>query len=279
LYNFLDISSDGVKMGDRFNKTFGSEAEAKFKEVRMRASQKAQQIIERSDGVINESDKVGAQRNVLTNMFMMHKGWLPILLTRRFKQRQFNIQLNKMEEGHYRALMRVLVGSAKSIKNMNFNAVREVLSEMESDQIDNIKRAGWEIGIFSAVFLLGAAIMAADDDDDSYIEDFARLIYLRTASEYSTTQLFSIPGVGVDTAKNPIVAIRTLDALEPVSLLKDVFSDIITMGDGEGLSTYKRIKKNSVVKRADQLGDLQKQIDAYRHFNKGTLYWLAEKNK
>jgi hypothetical protein len=278
-WDFLEVDKDGVRYNSRFADIFGERAEEEFKKLRDRASNKAQQIIERSDGVLNTVDQVGAQRNVLTNALMMHKGWLPILLTKRFKKRQFNVQLGKMEEGHYTTLMTTLFSSIKGRKARG-ESIMDVIRSLEQDQRDNLRRAAWELGIFSVVFLLGSAVLAADDgDDDSYIEQFARLIYLRTASEYSTTQLVSLPSVVVDTAKNPIVAIRTLDAIEPVSLVHDMFGDIVTLGDGEGSKTLKKLKKSSFLKRADQLSDLQTQISAYRHFNKNTLHWLSDTNE
>lgn len=274
LYDMLKISKEGISIGSRFTELFGQDAENVYNNIRRRASNKAMQIIERADGVINKSDQVGAQRNVLTNMMMMHKGWLPILLTRRFKKRQFNIQLGKMEEGHYRSLMSFLGAAITNKGNL-----RKALAELEVDQRENIKRIRWEASIFAVLYLIGAGVVSMDDEDDTYIEDFARLIYLRTFSEFSTTQIFSVPSVMIDTAKSPIVAIRTIDAIEPIGLITDLMGDVGTFiagEEGDEYKTWKKLKKNSFLKRHDQLSDIQGQIDAYRHFNRNTLYYLAK---
>ena len=132
-----------------------------------------------------------------------------------------------------------------------------------------------ETAIWLSILALGSAILGADDDDDTYIEDLFQYIYIRTASEFSTQQLPSIPLALIDKLKNPIVPIRTLEAIEPISFLGKLYEDGASFGDGQGSELFKLLKKNTVLKRFDQYKDVQSQLDSYRYFNDKTLYNLG----
>lgn len=58
--------------------------------------------------------------------------------------------------------------------------------------------------------LLGSLILAGDDDDDSYVEDLAQLVYLRTVQEYNTSLIYGIPGSVVDAAERPVPMIEMM---------------------------------------------------------------------
>lgn len=61
---------------------------------------------------------IAAQRDVLYNTVMQHRGWLLINMQRAFKKRQITID-GKVEEGHYRTIWSLLKAMGKSLKTMN----------------------------------------------------------------------------------------------------------------------------------------------------------------
>lgn len=275
LFDNIEITEKGINYNSKFVSKFEVEKQAKdaFKELTRKVSLKAKTLAQLNDGTLNELDQVAAQRDVLSNIFMMHSGWLPILLTRRFKGKQFNIATGRIEEGHFVTLLDVLYNSI--LTKRKGGSVKEFIKNLEPYQRKNLSRFVAESTLWSAILMLGGAILGADDDDDSYIEDLFQYIYIRTAAEFSTQQLPSIPLALIDKLKNPIVPIRSLEAIEPIGLLEKGFEDIASMGDGQGSEVYKLIKKNTILKRYDQYDDVQKQLDSYRYFNDKVLYNLG----
>ena len=268
LKNHLTIDRKGIKVNDKWKQRAaenGVDPEEWFQKEVSYLSNRIKTLAQNIDGTINENDQVAAQRDVLLNIFMMHSGWLPLMLTKRFKKQSWNIALNRFEEGHYISLFKFLpsvIKGRKSGKDM-----KTIWDEMELNQKKNVKRAMAETGLWVGIMLLGVTLMAPDDDD-SYLTSFIKYIYLRNASEFSTQQLQGIPGAVIDKLKNPIVPIRTIEALEPIQLL----GDVLTL-DGESL--MKRLEKNTLLKRPKQLSDIQGQISSFQHFNSNSLYWLS----
>ena len=279
LFDNIEITEKGIKYNSKFLSKFEAEGQAKeaFKKLTQKVSVKAKTLAQLNDGTLNELDQVAAQRDVLTNVFMMHSGWLPILLTRRFKGKQFNISTGRIEEGHFVTLFDILYKSV--VAKRRGESVKELILNLEPYQRKNLKRFIGESLIWSAILMLGSAILGADDDDDSYIEDLFQYIYIRTASEFSTQQLPGIPSALIDKLKNPIVPMRTIEMLEPISFLSKTYDDIVTFGDGNGSEIYKALKKNTILKRYDQYNDVQSQLDSYRYFNDKTLFNLGSVGK
>ncbi len=275
LYDNLEITPDSINFNDKFLSKYGNleVATEKFNKVHERATAMAKQVIEGVDGVVNEVDQVAAQRDTLMNLMMMHKGWLLLNLTRRFKKTHFNQATGQVEEGHYTTLINFVKEAAIGLRNKDrFKDFYQNLSPYETR---NLKRSLVETGLMGMLLLMGELILGADDEDDTYIEDLAQLIYIRTVSEYNTAQL---PGIGksiVETAKSPFVAINTIEALEPFTALQRVISE-----DAEGNNKLiKTVTKISPLRRVPQYQDIQKTLDQFRHFNDPTLFNLGDKKK
>jgi hypothetical protein len=271
MYEHLAVTKNGVTFNDKWKeKALANNVNADewFNKISTKLSSRVKLIAEYADGTLNAEDQVAAQRDVLINTVMMHSGWLPIMLSRRFKNRQFNVALDRYEEGHYRTLLNFIPDIIKGRKTGR--TMTDVYNALDIGQRKNIKRAGVEFGMWTGMMLLGVMLMAPDDDD-SYLESLAKYIYLRTASEFSTQQLQGIPGAVIDKIKNPIVPIRTIEALEPVQLIGDLITlDFDSMG--------KRIQKQTILKRYSQLTDIEGQISSFQHFNANSLYWLSPEN-
>lgn len=267
LYDYLDITENGINYNDKFKKAFPKEPRKQFEAIQERVVQKSKQVIQNVDGVLNETDQVAAQRDVLTNMFMMHRGWLLINLTKRFKKQHLNLATGQVEEGHYITLMNFLGSVLK--KRKTGESMAQIVEGMTTNQKKNLKRVVVETGFGIFLLALGEAVIGSDDDDDEYMENLMQLVYLRTVSEYNSAQFYSMHGSLIETLKSPIVAMKTVEDAVKVP------GKFIGGEDGAGLN---QLMKITIAKRANQIGStdaLQKQIESYRHFNDLTLFNLA----
>ena len=269
LYENIKVDKKGISFNDKFKSKFEN-PEEEFDNLNVIISQRAISLAQMADGVINEYDQVAAQRDVLTNTLMMHRGWLPILLTKRFKKRGYNVSMGRVEEGHFTTLARFMGDAIKSLKGGR--SIKEIKADLEQFERNNLRRSVFESTLWIGLLLLGEAILGADDDDDSYFEDFMQYTYVRTVSEYSSQQVFGISGTLVDVVKNPVVPIRTLEAMEPVQIIGN-------LATGDFAEIGKKFRKNTILKRGTQLTDIQSQLDSYRFFNQSTLYNLSPDSK
>ena len=267
MYDMLSITPNGVTYNERFKEAFPENTEEIFESIAQRMSAKVKQVVQSADGVMNDTDQAAAQRDVLTNPLLMHKGWLLINLTRKFKRNHFNLAAGSMEEGHYLTLV-------KLVQDLKFNAlnpiaVKQWMEEQENFRKANARRVAVEMSVLASILLLGMLIFSADDDDDTEIENLAQLIYLRTTSEFASSTFFGIPGSIIDSAKSPIASLSTFEKLNPVELMS------IAMDDGPTASV-RRALEATPVKQVFKFADLQDQVDKYRHFNDATLFNLGE---
>jgi hypothetical protein len=276
LYDNLSITPNGINFNDKFLSKYEGDltlATEKFNRVHERATAMAKQVIEGVDGVVNEVDQVAAQRDTLMNLMMMHKGWLLLNLTRRFKKTHYNQATGQVEEGHYTTLFNFFKEAAIGLKDkQRFKDYYQNLSPYESR---NLKRSLVETGLMGVLLLMGELVLAGDDEDDTYIEDLAQLIYMRTVSEYNSAQLPGIEKSIIETAKSPFVAINTIEALGPFTALQRVINE-----DADGNNKLvKAVTKVSPLRRLPQYQDIQGTLNSFRHFNDPTLFNLGDKKK
>lgn len=269
LFDHLDFTKSTLTFNDKFKNRFQGNAQAEFTRLMTKAAQKAQKIIMNSDMVINDVDRVAAQRDILTNTLLMHRGWMVISLTKRFKSQFYNLSTGKFEEGQYITLVKMLGSILGTVRGKGNFA--EVLNNLDRNQKQNLLRVGVETALLTVLLVLGEGLLEGDDDDDTAMENLMQLIYLRTTSEFNSSTLLGIPGSVVEFADAPIPAINTYKMFNLMKTVPDMFSE-----DKEGRNKFlKSVKKNSILRRYDQYSDLQAQIDAYRYYNDPTLLNLG----
>ncbi len=268
LFDHLNITDQDISPNEKFNERFENSKE-EWNMIRQRLIAKSKQLAQTVDGVLNEVDQVAAQRDVLSNLFMMHRGWLLINMTKRFKGKHYNLATNQYEEGHYRTLFKIL--SQFITDKESRTSFKDWYGNLEGYEKTNVKRAGIELTAWTAIMALGSLILAGEDDDDTWVEDLSRLIYLRTASEVSSSQLMGIPGSLLETVEQPVTAMSTIKVFEPFALAKSLTQET---EDGEN-KFVKKLVKASILRRYGQYTDIQGQIDAFRYFNDHTLLWLG----
>ena len=267
MYDMLEITSSGIKYNDKFKQAFPENTDEIFSNINQKISAKVRQVVQNADGVLNETDQVAAQRDILTNPFLMHKGWLLINLTRKFKRNHFNVTTGSFEEGHYQTLLKAI--NDLKLNVLNPIAVKQWLLEQENYRRANARRVATEMIILSSLLLLGELVLGADDDDDTELENLAQLIYLRTTSEFASSTFYGVPGSVIESVKSPVAALSTYEKLNPVDLYRRAMKDGIE-------EAAKRAIKGTPLKRIGQLSDLQEQVNSFRHFNDATLFNLGE---
>lgn len=278
LIDNLQLEAGGTQLNEKFYSKFENKeiAEAHYRELKGDLTAKVKFINQRVDGVISEVDQVAAQRDVLTNTVMMHRGWFLINAAKAFKKRSYNIATGQMEEGHYRTLVNFIKEAFTRTEDKQSFSQRWSIQNLEEDQKRNLLRAGLELVTLGAILALGELVLAADDDDDTWIEDFSRLIYLRTASEIASAQPFAMPGAITEMVKSPFTAIKTYEALDPTFHLRE---GLWESDEKYYNKSIKKLWKGSFLRRFEQYGDIQQQIDAFRHFNDPTLFNLGRASK
>lgn len=258
-YDHLVFTKDGVDFNDTFKERF-EDPTAEFNKQVRKMSSKVESIIQITDTVISETDRTAAQRDVLTNITMMHKGWFPVQLTKRFKAEHINYSTGAMEQGHYVGVAKLI---AEMVKTRDPRQVAKMLAELPFHQRANLKRVGADSALLIALIMLSQFIFAADDDDDSYLEDLMQYSFLRMSKEFHSSTLTGMGKSTIGVLKSPITAINTLENLEPFTLLTSAGS--LVKGDTDPM--WKTIKSLTVAKRWGQIIDVQDQTDTYWYFN------------
>lgn len=273
IYDHLKHTKEGTTFNDKFLEKYGEKSQEEFERVVKNLSAKVNNMVQITDTVISEADKTVAQRDALTNTVMMHKGWMPVNLTKRFKARHFNFHTNQEEEGHYATLGKLFTKS--NFGKIREGKIREIYEELDYQERANLRRTGVDITILAALSLLGTLLfMGDDDDDDTYLKNVAQYVALRTATEVGSADLFGLTGSIVGVAKSPITVIGMIEALEPVNLGKTLLSF-------DKDQYYSFAKKMTPIKRKDQWADMKQNINSYKHFNRTRIpvYFIQEEEE
>ena len=226
------------------------------------------------DGVIPEYQRVAAQRNIFTNAMLQHQSWFIILLSKKFQRQSFDFNAGRYEEGEYRTAYRFLKEVVKDYKNLTPGAV-EKWQSLEDYQKEAIARSGLELGVVFLMLALGTLVLAGDDEDDTYLEDLARLIYLRTTSEMVTQTALGIPTAVKERVSSPVPMWNNIDFLLnlPTTVTEEV---VINKETGATMNkALYRFYKLTPFRRYSQLTNLQEQISSFRYYNDPTLYNLG----
>lgn len=255
LYDNIEVDpKKGVMMSQSFKDKF-EDPQQEFDDLQLELTRKIAQINQNVDSIIGEADRTMAQRDIMTSALMLHKSWMITNITKRWKSKHFNISTGQIEEGNYNTAIRTLIQRIKSVATGN--GFRLELEEFEER---GNRRTRQEVLAVIILLLLTKALLLADDDDDSWGEDFAQLIMLRTTSEAFSASPVGYLGTATDIYEDPLIQARFIGN----------YYKAITEGDVGALG------KNTLLKRRNLIEDISGQVDAYRHFNTGTLPFIGE---
>jgi hypothetical protein len=170
-------------------------------------------------------------------------------MTRKFKGKHFNIATGQIEEGHYMTIL-------KTLSRLRKGGWKGLKGASEEHEVRNLKRLGFDAVAAGLVIAIANALMAADDEDDTYIENLAQLIALRTTNESLSQTGLGMPGSIEEIYTNPVMQFGNI---------KDIATGIWNYDDE--VKRQKALKQLLPYRRYKQLSDLNQQISAYLYFN------------
>ena len=222
-------------------------------------------------GQMSNDDKMGYRRDTIFNSFMMFKGWIPKLLSARYKNITKNTATDEWEYGRYRAffstlseigyknitdLRDVVLGTDKGLAIINemleakkqqyylqtgkeLNISEEEFQDLIRAQVTNMfKELKLIVGLLA--LLIAAKIAAPDDDDDDLTKNRYKYI-AKLVNKVSDELLFYVnPASADEMTKGSIIP--TLGIFTKVgSLLNAVRKEVYytAIGDEKGVDkTY-----------------------------------------
>lgn len=145
-------------------------------------------ISRRIDGTIREVDKAAAHANAMASYLVLHRNFMISALHDRFKPKQYNLDLQTIEEGYYRSTGRFL---KNIIANRHF-AIKQLLADynnMQEYEQYAVRRVLNELVLIvasTAVALVIASVVDGDDDYDTWLTQSITYLAMRSAFEFRT---------------------------------------------------------------------------------------------
>lgn len=145
-------------------------------------------ISKRIDGTIREVDKAAVHANAMTSYLVLHRNFMISALHDRFKPKQYNLDLQTIEEGYYRSTGRFL---KNVIANRHF-AIKQLLADynnMQEYEQYAVRRVLNELVLITAstaVALVIASVVDGDDDYDTWLTQSITYLAMRSAFEFRT---------------------------------------------------------------------------------------------
>lgn len=145
-------------------------------------------ISRRIDGTIREVDKAAVHANAMASYLVLHRNFMISALHDRFKPKQYNLDLQTIEEGYYRSTGRFL---KNIIANRHF-AIKQLLADynnMQEYEQYAVRRVLNELVLIAAstvVALTIASIADGDDDYDTWLIQSITYLAMRSAFEFRT---------------------------------------------------------------------------------------------
>ena len=182
LYDAYNEKSDGnVNIDEKYSKYI-------TKDLLNSVKNRINVLTKRIDGTLREVDKSMIHANVIASYLVMHRNFMITGLHDRFKKRQYNLDLETMEEGYYRSTGRFL----KNVIGQKHYAISQLLADYDNlQQYEQyaVRRTLNELVLIAAsttVAVTMAAIVDGDDDYDTWLTQSITYLAMRSAFEFRT---------------------------------------------------------------------------------------------
>lgn len=291
LYNYLNITKETVEYKPELIEELNGDLDYldnKINGIRKRINQNSQFI----DGQISEKDRTAAQLNSLWSFVTLHRSFLTIGATRRFKQLQYNLESGRYEEGTYTTLKNTIIDAFGNVgrgenKTLNFLKAFKDAYENPNKQGDlttqeaidlrkrNLKRIGIEFGFMGSIILIASILKAASEDEDNqdlYGLQLTNYLFLRLANETSSSQ-FAIGNELASVIKSPTVGYQNM--VDTLSIANAFDNTEIKQGTYRGLTKSEKywIKALPGMQSYYDLYSPKKKANTYEFYNKSNLDW------
>ena len=152
-------------------------------DLKFQFQQKVIALSQRLHGVYTMQDRAAIQKYWVAQLAFQFRKWVLPGFRTRFQKEYHNERLQDTVEGYYRTLFKFLFRAAKDIKS-----TAELYQTLKPHEIANLKKATYEVVMYTFLIILGALIAAMRDDDeerkDSRLWNFALYSVDRLATEY-----------------------------------------------------------------------------------------------
>ena len=307
MYKYMDFTENGIKWIDNTVAETGLSLdylEERKNSIQMQIGENVSNI----EGQIPQGFKIQAQRHALLSTTLLHKSFLAVAGSKRFKDKHFNIASGMVEEGTWRTAAKLFgelfsadvsgLEMKKRVQAMR-DSLKPPTRPIESDfsskekydeamkdyrnavldaelRVRNARRLGIEVGSYLSLALIfgSAMLLMGDDDDDSWITATSNLLMMRTLNESATNLSFNIAGDIGGVISSPIVIWDS--ALKVMPVWEALNGDEIQNGKYKGVSKSNRYFMNIVpgmksmydLHSAKTVHDTRK---AYENYQKGTV--------
>lgn len=287
LYKATDIVNGEMVLSEIFKKQF-PEAEEAIKTGWSNAQSKISSIVQYSNGVLNEENKVAMRRHWLGYFFMSHRGWIVLAAQRMFKKKSVNFNTLQVEEGWARTWLNLLGVSASFLKQGNLNDISKVYKEyfekLDYSEKINLKRGVVNMAVMAVFAILARGIQKWRDDDDeiqnnpSYLGELAFFLMLGSINEvYSQNDVLGLSGNVIEAIDEPIASSRFLqDIFDVVSRPTSQF-DEVKGGTYKGdTRLMQKVYRNTFLRQwfnNRSAKDIKRQRRAWEMYNSKSM-WL-----
>jgi len=288
-FNKKDI---GIKLGLE-----GEELETYFNQFILGVTSRIKIAVQDVDMAIPQEEKSMMARHSLSNLILQHSGWLLLASQKKFKEKHLNLATGLIEEGNWQTLGRfikdITFGYRKAnganylqhVKNMwNGDNLKDAKGEINVAELEsqrrNLVRAGVEVAVVNALFLMGylLANMRSDDDEekDFFDEaiDIAYYFTYRTGNEIASSTI-ALPIQYVGKVKSPVVSLQMMGEMGKFYNLFN--GDIVKRGRYAGeTQSWRTINKLvPFFKDYTRLTNMRQEADIYKHFNEDSETFIS----
>lgn len=213
-------------------------------------------------GIYNEEDSNAANRLALGRLLMQYRKWMKPQLNKRFMEGQYNVTLDKFQEGYYRTLLRVVRELVRGTYQLR--SLKDTLSDVDKA---NINRSLFEILQFWTVFALARWVDWGDGEDRPWLAKMAEYVAQRSVHELGALSPASpvhFVRENLKTVKTPIPSINLVDnTLKLVESILTYEDHITTLQSGpyEGMTVVEKNLYKAPIPGLSQYRSLDKFFD------------------
>lgn len=132
-------------------------------------------------GIYNNDDRDAAQRVIAGRLIMQYRRWMKPQFNRRFQKGQYNLDIEKWEEGYWRTTERIVLGLVRGQYQLGV-----VWNELKPEEKANIRRTLTEVAQLAAIIVLAEFIKWPDDEKRPWAIKLAEYSAKRLEHELGT---------------------------------------------------------------------------------------------